>query len=445
MKPFEKKPTLSRADQVRQRRLRDAQKHQQQGKPQAENVTRKVSPFTTRGKSETAASQPRVSPFTVSVKADQAEELPKVSPFTTPVQPQAGDNSAHRASFTVPVKPLAAKRQEHESPTSKPRTPLVHSTKPQPASYTQPTYGQLRTRPVPIRNRNADASVQQKAHNGSRRRYYLNLNNEGAELQLPALPVIKPTWRWVSASMSVALIALIVFLLLSPKFKVNTVNIEGLQRLDPTDVAASLNLQNATIFSMDTTNLKSILADSYPELADVTISISMPGTVSISARERIPLLAWKYNKQTQWIDADGYIFPARGAATPALSVEADCTPPLMMANTSYSDSMELDQVTPTPSSAKPVNPPRLDPTVMASILKLNQRIPQQTDLAYSASQGLGWYDSNGWSVYIGLSLDNLDTQITMYNAIASKLEQQGIHPALVSLVDVDAPYYRLER
>jgi hypothetical protein len=81
---------------------------------------------------------------------------------------------------------------------------------------------------------------------------------------------------------------------------------------------------------------------------------------------------------------------------------------------------------------------------MASILKLNQRIPQQTTLAYSSSQGMGWYDSNGWSVYIGLSLDNLDTQITMYNAIANRLQQQGIHPALVSLVDVDAPYYRLE-
>lgn len=443
MKPFEKKPTLSRADQLRQRRLREARK--QQGKPQAENVTRKVSPFTKRGKPEPAASQPRISPFTIPVKAEQAEELPKVSPFTTPVKSQPANTSAHHSSFTVPVKPLAAKRQDQAPSASTQRTPLVHSTKSQPASYSQSAYGQVRTRPVPIRNHNADAPAQQRARNGSRRRYYLNLNNEGAELQLPALPFIKPTWRWASGSMSIALIALIVFLLLSPKFKVNSINIEGLQRLDPSDVAASLGLQNATIFAVDTTKLKSILADSYPELADVTISVSMPGMVSMSARERIPLLAWKYDKQTQWIDADGYIFPDRGSATPALSVEADCTPPLMMANTSYSSTMELDQVTPTPSSAKPVNPPRLDPTVMTSILKLNQRIPQQTDLAYSASQGLGWYDSNGWSVYIGLSLNKLDTQITMYNAIASRLEQQGIHPALVSLVDVDAPYYRLER
>ncbi|MGD0708911.1 MAG: FtsQ-type POTRA domain-containing protein [Anaerolineaceae bacterium] len=444
MKPFEKKPTLSRADQVRQRRLRESQK---QGKPLAENTSRKVSPFTApaRPASASAANLPKVSPFTVPVKAAKANELPKVSPFTVQVKPQPANNVSRPSPFTVPVKPLAAKKPAQTSSTNTPRASLGHSANQAATSYAQPAYGQVRTRPVVIRNHSMGVPVQQRAHNGNRRRYYLNLNKEGAELQFPALPFIKPTWRWVSGSMSIAILALIVFLLLSPKFRVNAVNISGLQRLDPTDVTAALNLQNSTIFAIDTTKLKSILANSYPELADVTIGVSMPGTVNISARERIPLLAWKYNNQTQWIDADGYIFPARGSATPALGVEADCTPPLMMADGSPASTPGLDEVTPTPGKIEPATPPRLYPTVMASILKLNQRIPQQTTLAYSASEGLGWYDSNGWSVYIGLSLDNLDTQITMYNAIASKLEQQGIHPALVSLVDVDAPYYRLER
>jgi cell division protein FtsQ len=444
MNPFEKKPTLSRADQVRQRRQHEAQKLQQQSSPIAEKPTRRVNPFTTSARPAPATDLPKVSPFTVPVKADQAEELPRVSPFTAPVQSRPVNQSSRHSPFTVPVKPLAAKRQEQTSSSNTPRVTLVRSTKQQTSSHSQPAYGQVRTRPVVVRNHAMGVPVQQKARNGNRRRYYLNLNDEGAELQLPALPFIKPTWRWASGALSIALLAIIVFLLLSPKFKVNTINISGLQRLNPTDVATALNLQNSTIFSVDTTKLKSILADSYPELADVTIGISMPGTVNLTARERIPLMAWKYNNQTEWIDADGYIFPARGSATPALTVEADCTPPLRMANDSPAVTPGLSEVTPTPSQVEPATPHRLDPTVMASILKLNQRIPQQTTLAYSSSQGMGWYDSNGWSVYIGLSLDNLDTQITMYNAIANRLQQQGIHPALVSLVDVDAPYYRLE-
>jgi len=445
MNPFEKKPTLSRADQVRQRRLREARKHQPQSKPMAEKIVRKASPFTMPAKSAPKTELPKVSPFTVPLKPGQDEELPKASPFTAPVQPQPVNQPSRPSPFTVPIKPLAAKRQEQASSANAPRTPLVRSTKQQSSSQSQPVYGQVRTRPVVIRNHAMGVPVQERAHNGNRRRYYLNLNDNGAELQLPALPFIKPTWRWVSGGMSIAILALIVFLLLSPKFKVNTIDITGLQRLSTSDVAAALNLQNSTIFAVDTTKLMSILANSFPELADVKISIAMPGTVSISARERIPMMAWKYNNKTQWIDADGYIFPARGSATPALAVEADCTPPLMMEGESTDSTLGLDEVTPTPGTVEPVSPPRLDPTVMASILKLNQRIPQQTTLAYSASQGMGWYDSNGWSVYIGLSLDNLDTQITMYNAIANRLQQQGIHPALVSLVDVDAPYYRLER
>jgi hypothetical protein len=44
-----------------------------------------------------------------------------------------------------------------------------------------------------------------------------------------------------------------------------------------------------------------------------------------------------------------------------------------------------------------------------------------------------------------MNLDNIDLKMTVYKAIVKRLKDEGIKPVLVSLENVDTPYYRLEK
>jgi hypothetical protein len=87
----------------------------------------------------------------------------------------------------------------------------------------------------------------------------------------------------------------------------------------------------------------------------------------------------------------------------------------------------------------------VDVTLISAALKLSKLIPKNTILAYTDRYGLGWKDTNGWSVYVGPSLVNLDAKLQVYRAIVDQLNKQGIQPAVVNVEQVDAPFYRLEQ
>ncbi len=282
-----------------------------------------------------------------------------------------------------------------------------------------------------------------------KRKVAIPLDSPGAELQMPALPVVRLGWRLLSFFLVILLGAALYMAMTRPELQVGVPQVEGLKRLSADELDAVTELEGLPIFMVDPARATEEIKAAFPELQDVSVEIVLPATVKITAMEREPVLAWKYNKQTLWMDAEGAIFPARGEPDGAIiTVKADSLPPLLpviLPNTG-------DTTTTGQSVLESQKPPELslsqrqvDPKLMEGIQTLSAEMPDGTMLIYSESEGMGWNDPNGWRAYVGKMLDNLDLKMLVYNQIVDQLNKQDIRPVLVSVAQVDAPYYRLEQ
>ena len=219
--------------------------------------------------------------------------------------------------------------------------------------------------------------------------------------------------------------------------------IEGLKRVNGDDVNAVLDLRGSLIFSVDPELISDGVKKAFPELTDVSLSVALPAVVTIRAAEREPIMVWQWGDRRMWVDETGMIFPIRGETDAKLfTVISESLPPLVR------DINPKKDITaePEPLVLKPEGSgQRMVPDVLAAALKLSSVIPEGTPLIYDHVRGLGWLDPAGWDVYLGRSVDDLDQKMLMYQAIVDHLSKQGITPAVISVAQVDAPYYRMER
>jgi len=124
-------------------------------------------------------------------------------------------------------------------------------------------------------------------------------------------------------------------------------------------------------------------------------------------------------------------------------VQSDTQPPVQQPAVPVEE-VAFDTARKSSSNPEPVIE-QLDSKLFASIKHLSSLLPQGTILIYNNSQGLGWYAEEGWRVYVGTWLDDLDTKIEVYEAIVDYLARQGITPGMISVAQVNAPYYRMEQ
>jgi cell division protein FtsQ len=266
--------------------------------------------------------------------------------------------------------------------------------------------------------------------NKVRRRYDLALNVPGAEVRLPALPVIRVGWRLVSFMLTILLVGGLYFAWTSPIFQVQKADISGLQRLNEASVNAVLDVGGEPIFTANPVKMKTKLLEAFPELTSASIIIKLPNTVTVNIVERVPILVWRQDGKSVLVDADGYAFPVRepDAIEPNLVVEANHAPPVEM-----------------PPVDPDVTQMRFLPVEMVSgILSMSALVSANTPIVYDAKHGLGWKDKRGWEVYFGNAGD-MDMKLKIYTAVVKKLKAEKITPALISVEYVHAPYYRLER
>lgn len=300
--------------------------------------------------------------------------------------------------------------------------------------------------PVTFRSNNIGQPViQRTAKRQPRRIFFLNMGTN-VELATPALPMIRPGWRILSGMLVIALVAMLLFALGSDTFKINTAQLKGFQRLNINDIEAVLKLQGKLIFTIEPKALVTELSKRFPELSNISVQIGLPAQVIIQASERNPILAWKQKDQLWWIDAQGFAFVARGDAAPTVIVEsADAPPPYPAPTTKPSDGAMSIATTPTAPMKNLFAGARVELKTIAAALTLSPYLPEKSQLAYSTGHGLGWKDPRGWVVYFGSTLDDLDMKLAMYQAIVTQLTEKKIKPSLISIENLNAPYYRLER
>lgn len=309
---------------------------------------------------------------------------------------------------------------------------------------------------------------QQVGAKRARRQLYLTMDQHGTELRLPALPVFHPGWRILSALIAVLALAGIITFYSSPFFQIMAVDIIGLQRISAEELLGKLNLEYIPIVEIDPKAITEAIAADYPDLMDIQVTLEMPSFITISAVERQPVLAWRQGDNLTWVDADGFIFIARGDAGPLLTIESENDIPLAplaveeisaQAKAAEKATQEaksetaakpglFSQVASTPEEKaveKEKGLEKADPVLIAAAQELIQKLPPETILIYQQEHGLGWTDPQGWQVFIGKDLNQFEVKFALYQSIASYLAKNEIKPVLVSVEHINAPFYRLEQ
>lgn len=322
-----------------------------------------------------------------------------------------------------------------------------------------------RPKPVTVRGNTFGTPIHRQAGTKrARRQFYIAMDQVGSELRLPAISLVNPGWRLASGLLVILSLMGIFTFWSSPYFQISTINVQGLQRLDPTALSGLLNLNNLSIIEVDEKMALGTLSQAYPELINIEVKVEMPNIVTIAAAERQPVLAWLKGDQVSWIDAEGVIFPARGEAGPLITIESEDDPPLAprpieeaLTPTPPGPQAEgekqeakkglfapaVEEITTEP--VKKTTPDKVDPVLLSVAQQLNQKLQPGTTLVYTQVNGLGWYDPQGYQVFFGNDLSNYEEKYALYQALAGHLAEQGLQPVLLSVENLNAPFYRLEQ
>jgi hypothetical protein len=282
-------------------------------------------------------------------------------------------------------------------------------------------------RPQPMavaRERRLSATPRKKPKG---RRFNIALGLPRSQLQSSSLPRLRPGWRAASLTLSLALGILLYLLWSLPYFRVTQAEVTGAARLAPAEINAALGLNGRPIFSLRPLELAAQLRRAYPELSSAQVTIGLPNRVQVEVVERQPLLLWQHGNGYTWIDASGVAFRPRGEASGLIPIMSLETPPAGQ-----------------PTADDPLSPPPyLSPEMVKSAQILAASLPAGVTMIYDPVNGFGWNDPQGWQVFFGSSLKDMALKARVYQALVASLTARGITPAFISVVHVDAPYYRM--
>ena len=305
------------------------------------------------------------------------------------------------------------------------------------------------SQPVIVRGSHPTAArpLRNSTQSRVRRQYYYTLGASGAELRLPAIPFLKLDWKMLSGTLVILLGFALYTLLSAPQFKIQGIEVQGIQRLTPGDIDAALEATGESVVQFNLIEAREKLAAAFPELTDIKITVGLPAHVVIQVNERKPVVAWNGSDTSYWIDSQGYILPPRGEAADLMQISGAGELPLLPLpkTETIKDQVNTAQAAEGAVSESPVAVwgRQIDPAIVTALLDLRSRIPAESSLVYDPVNGLGWKDTRGWNVFIGKDLSNFDLKLTMYQKIIEQLEQQGNLPSqMVSVEFVNTPFYK---
>ena len=294
------------------------------------------------------------------------------------------------------------------------------------------------------------ASLLKRTSTVPRRKLSIPMNTPGTEMILPSLPFVNPSWRMLSGFWLMLSVAVILLISNDPLYRVSEIRLEGIESINPSDVEMYSGLKGQRAYAVNPVAIEDRLQRAFPELVAVSVQVGLQSGVTIAATEREPVVEWQYRNEVVLIDREGFIFPRRGFVEPEglLVVVSDMAPPAAPPEL-LEDIEEIRQEVALWEAGEttvqdPLKRDRTDPALVEAALDLQSYIPPDTALIFSHFDGLGWSDSRGWNVYVGLDLDEIDFKMAEYQAIVDHLEQKGVRPRMISVEHVHAPFYRLE-
>lgn len=300
--------------------------------------------------------------------------------------------------------------------------------------------------PVVSRNSMAGAPAVRKAHVSTRKKVVYTKTKTGAEVRLPAIPVLHPGWRLLSFALASISLAILYFLWTAPLFKVQAATLTGSERVTADEVNAILQIGGKRMIELQPAEMAATLQKSLPAVKSVRVSAGFPAEVSVSIVDRQPVIEWMEFGTTRWIDEEGYSFDPRGEGKNLISVNVSTNAATAGAKQNKNKASEVavgdSQSTAETATVSSPDEPYLDTGLIQSIKTLAGYVPEGSQIVYNDSYGLGWYAKQGWNVYFGADLSDLDAKIKVYDALEDELVADGISAKIINLEYLDAPYYR---
>ena len=218
-------------------------------------------------------------------------------------------------------------------------------------------------------------------------------------------------------------------------FTVSSVKVEGALQLTTQEIVSALNIVGKPIFTLDPDKMQLALSRNFDQLTDISVHVDFPAQVKVDVIERVPMIAWSYDNQSLWIDGNGYIYQPQGNADNLVSINADTQPPTEI---SYQTDTQTDDELTGEMGVIPVD-------LLEAIFNLKTHAPEDANLIYNSYHGLGWRDPEGWDVYYGTDLSDIESKFLVYQSVINRLRSDGVKPALINIEYVQSPYYRMEQ
>ncbi len=276
-----------------------------------------------------------------------------------------------------------------------------------------------RTPPILSRSEIGINTIAMDNRPAPRRRVDVALSSPGAEIRLPAMPVVNNKWRLLSGIVSVSLLLGLILLTNTELFQVNEIHMQGLDRFTEGEISQAINITGSSILFINPERIKKDLQLTYPGLSEVDVQVIWPSSVSISLKERNPVLAWNWDGHVRWVDENGVAFEPHDEGLDVVQVRSAILPPT-------------------------VDDRFVDPRIVRTVAVLDDYLPEGVDMIYTSEHGLGWHDTRGWVVYFGFNDDNAEKKMNVYQSIVQYLEGKRITPAIINVEFLDSPYFRME-
>jgi cell division protein FtsQ len=270
-----------------------------------------------------------------------------------------------------------------------------------------------RSGPLVSRPRRVEGTREYKV--GRRRRFEIALPS-GASLGLPTLPQFNVSWRMASFSMVLLLSAMLARLLIDPRMFVDGINLGGASLVPGEEIYAQSGIARQNIFWVDPAVAQKRI-ESVPGIATATVTVEWPANVTIVVKERVPVVTWIEGDKKWWADAEGQKFQSRGDLG-LLPITVD---DVAAGATGKTGSVPVEAI--------------------QAALRLKELRPNIELLHYDGQHGISYQDGRGWRGYFGVGTD-MRQKLAVYESLVANLTSRGIQPAVISVEDLKAPYYR---
>jgi hypothetical protein len=223
------------------------------------------------------------------------------------------------------------------------------------------------------------------------------------------------SWRTVSAMLVVGLGVVLYLFMTMDAFYVSSVEIGGERYVSREEIFRYSDIARRQIFWIDPKDVEARLK-AVPNIADASVLVGWPpNMVQIVVTEREPALTWEQGVRV-WVDVNGIVMKQREDRPDLLRIVV-------------------------PNATDPIGVgERIPQTIVDGALFLKKRHPNMDVLLYDATNGLGYHDGRGWTVWFGTGED-MDTKLLVYDRLVTDLIVGKVQPGDIYMNDPDRPFF----